>query len=489
MNRTIAAISRPLRRHALALLALVVAFGGTSFAAYATATRLVAKNSVGSTHVIDRSLQKLDLSKKTIAALKGARGPRGAPGPVGAAGPAGSKGSTGDPGAQGPKGDLGQQGIQGTQGVQGPLGPAVDRSAPGANKLTTLDSIGDVGEYTSATVGADGLGLISYYDDTNNGIKVAHCNNASCTSATTSTLATSGLAATDSSLAIGADGLGLISYRDSSGAVPVLRVAHCDNIACTSATVSTVAQAPLHDIGFYSSLAIGADGLGLISYLDYDQVAAKNALKVAHCNNTACTSATTTTLDSAGNTGFFTSITIGRDGRGLISYRDTTNADLKVAHCNNTACTSALVSTLDSVGDSGLHTSTTIGTDGLGLISYSSNSPSALKVAHCDNLLCTTASVTTYGYNGANTSATIGADGLGLIVSGGNTGPTVTHCNNVACTSASTSTLEPLPNFGYASVTIGTEGLGLISYEDGATGDLRVAHCSNTFCVPYFRRR
>ena len=45
------------------------------------------------------------------------------------------------------------------------------------------------------------------------------------------------------------------------------------------------------------------------------------------------------TLDSAGFVGFFTSITIGADGLGLISYRDATNSALKVAHCASPLCT------------------------------------------------------------------------------------------------------------------------------------------------------
>ena len=51
-------------------------------------------------------------------------------------------------------------------------------------------------------------------------------------------------------------------------------------------------------------------------------------------------------------------------------------------------------------------------------------------------------------------------------------------------------TLDGAGNVGqYSSVTIGTDGLGLISYYDVTNGDLKVAHCSNLFCVPYHRRR
>ena len=46
----------------------------------------------------------------------------------------------------------------------------------------------------------------------------------------------------------------------------------------------------------------------------------------------------------------------------------------------------------------------------------------------------------------------------------------------------------------YSSLTIGTDGLPLVSYYDwsggwGVDGDLKAAHCGNAFCVPYFRRR
>ena len=142
--------------------------------------------------------------------------------------------------------------------------------------LSTLDSAGTVGQYTSVTVGSDGLGLISYQDDFSNfDLKVAHCDNVACTSATTSTLDGAGDVGEWTSITVGADGLGLISYVDSVNLD--LKVAHCDNVACTSATITTVDSAD--GVGQYTSMAIGADGLGLISYFD----SSNTALKVAHC--------------------------------------------------------------------------------------------------------------------------------------------------------------------------------------------------------------
>jgi hypothetical protein len=81
--------------------------------------------------------------------------------------------------------------------------------------------------------------------------------------------------------------------------------------------------------------------------------------------------------------GTHTSIAIGDDDLGLISYIDGSNGDLKVAHCDNTACTTASAYTLDRTPIAGEYTSIAIGADGLGLISYHNGSPNRdLKVAH-----------------------------------------------------------------------------------------------------------
>jgi hypothetical protein len=90
--------------------------------------------------------------------------------------------------------------------------------------------------------------------------------------------------------------------------------------------------------------------------------------------------ATITSLDTSGSVGKYTSVTIGADGLGLISYYDATNNDLKVSHCSNTACTAATITSLDTSGVVGFHTSVTIGTDGLGLISYYEQDNGDLKV-------------------------------------------------------------------------------------------------------------
>ncbi len=334
------------------------------------------------------------------------------------------------------------------------------------------------GQYTSITIGANGLGLISY-----GGLNVLHCDDLACTAGTPTRLDTVGQ---DTSITLGADGLGLISYYDATNGN--LKVAHCSNAACTAATLSTLDSTG--DVGAHNSITIGADGLGLISYADLTT----GNLKVAHCENTACTTATLSALNSGGDNVMWTSITLTAEGRGLISYFDYNGFDLKVAYCNNTACTTAAYAKVELAETINAPIMITTGADGLGLIAYS-GPPMVLRVAHCEDMGCTTSSNFTIDANiTVMPSITIGPDGLGLISyrddDGNNQDLKVAHCRNRECSSADLAVVDTPGNLGwFSSITIGTDGLALISYYDNTANKLKVAHLSNAFGVPYWRRR
>jgi len=361
-----------------------------------------------------------------------------------------------------------------------------DNTRPG-HVVTTVDNTGDVGQYASLAVGTDGFALISYYDATNGDLKVAHCNDLACTSATITTLDSAGNVGRYCSLTIGADGLPLISYYDVTKGD--LKVAHCSNPQCSTATISTVDVAVA---GLSTSITIGADGLGLISYYDLFN----RDLKVAHCGNTECSTATISTLDSTDDVGRFTSITIGGDGLGLISYYDVTNGNLKVAHCNDLACTSATTTTLDSPGDVGWYSSITTGADGLGYIAYYDATNGDLKAARCTNANCSSAwlgIVENVNDSGQHAAMAIGADGLPLIAysyndpGGGEV--RVVHCRTPECWGRERVSLV-LGNSGEVIlVTIGADGLPVIGYSESGSNSLKVIHCSNSRCAPHLRPR
>ena len=58
--------------------------------------------------------------------------------------------------------------------------------------ISAVDTGGFVGEHISMAIGVDGLPIIAYYDATNSALKAAHCEDLACTRATTSTLDSAG---------------------------------------------------------------------------------------------------------------------------------------------------------------------------------------------------------------------------------------------------------------------------------------------------------
>jgi predicted regulator of Ras-like GTPase activity (Roadblock/LC7/MglB family) len=306
--------------------------------------------------------------------------------------------------------------------------------------ITTVDSAGYVGQYTSIANGADGLPIVSYFDNTNQDLqdlKVVHCGDASCSPATNTitTVDSAGIVGQYTSIAVGADGLPVVSYYDWTN--KDLNVLHCGDAVCTPATntINTVDSAGV--VGVYTSIAIGADGLPVVSYWD----STNSDLKVAHCGDAACSSGNTiTTVDSAGQVGIYTSIAVGADNLPVVSYYDVTNGDLKVAHCGDASCSAGnTITTVDSAEWVGQYTSIVVGADGLPVISYYDNANQDLKVAHCGIANCSSGNtITTVDFGGDVgwwTSIAVGADGLPVIsyfdVTNGDL--KVAHCADAAC--------------------------------------------------------
>ena len=129
------------------------------------------------------------------------------------------------------------------------------------------------------------------------------------------------------SLAIGADGNPVIAYyKRSTGD---LRVAKCNDPACAGGNEKRSTVAATGDVGLYASLGVGLDGRPAIAYYD----ATQHFLKIARCNEPACTGGNerVTTLDSAGDVGQYASLAIGIDGVPVVAYFDATNSKVKVA--------------------------------------------------------------------------------------------------------------------------------------------------------------
>src|SRR5919197_1829266 len=124
-------LGRFLRQNTIALLAVFLALGGTS---YAAATL------ISGSQIKPHTIAKNRLTNKAIKQLKGNRGPRG---------------------LQGARGPTGVQGAQGIQGIQGPAGPFPQGNLPSGNTLKGSYSIyknpANASEYLSNTISFGGF--------------------------------------------------------------------------------------------------------------------------------------------------------------------------------------------------------------------------------------------------------------------------------------------------------------------------------------------
>ena len=240
-----------------------------------------------------------------------------------------------------------------------------------------MDTNGDVGIGSSMLIGADGLPLIAYLDTISRDIRIARCGNAACSTVASIITLDEVRRGGPVSMAMGADGRPVIAYHTVDSRE--LKVAHCGNAACTAGNTIALVDDD-GDTGRDLDITIGADGLPVISYRDGGS---SRRLKVAHCGNVACSANNTITVVDPlpSSSGGRTSIAIGTDGLPIMTYYDNVSRNLKVAHCGNADCTAG-----NSIGRlAGAGTAIAIGADGMPVIAYVSQ---GLKVARCGTRFC-----------------------------------------------------------------------------------------------------
>lgn len=88
------------------------------------------------------------------------------------------------------------------------------------------------------------------------------------------------------------------------------------------------------EAGRDSALAIGTDGLPIISHHDD----ATGDLRVTQCDDVRCASSTTALVDTSGLVGELSAIVIGNDGLPLISHYNRTSGNLRVTKCTSRTC-------------------------------------------------------------------------------------------------------------------------------------------------------
>jgi hypothetical protein len=283
------------------------------------------------------------------------------------------------------------------------------------------------------------------------------------------------------SIALTSSDLPVITYYDATN--KDLKLAVCNDAACTNAAISTIDSTGTW-LG-WTSIALTSSNLPVISYFDETNA----DLKLAVCNDAYCTSPTISTLDSTGYVGRWTSIALTSSNLPVISYWDYTNGDLKLAVCDDAACTSPAISAVDSTGSVGTYTSLALTSSDVPVISYHDDTNTALKLAVCNDAACTSPAISTLdsiGYVGYLTSLALTSSDIPVIsyYDYTNYDLKLAVCTNPACTSHAISTLDSTGDVGYySSIAMTSSNLPVISYNDATKDDLKLAVCTDAACT------
>ena len=120
----------------------------------------------------------------------------------------------------------------------------------------------------------------------------------------------------------------------------------------------------------------------IVSYIDYTN----SSIKLANCNNTACSSPTLKTIDSVGAVGFSpteysTSLALTASDTPVISYYDIVNDYIKIAVCDVTLCTTPTFDTQRRPGTTGFNSAIALSSDDRYVLSYHDGLVGGLRYA------------------------------------------------------------------------------------------------------------
>ncbi|MBI2566688.1 MAG: hypothetical protein HYV63_06615 [Candidatus Schekmanbacteria bacterium] len=279
------------------------------------------------------------------------------------------------------------------------------------------------------------------------------------------------------SITIGTDGLPVLVYGGSN-----VKVTHCEDLGCTTRTTTTISSSAADNV----AIAIGVDNNPVVAY----RATSDSTLYVATCIAATCATYNTPLAIATDVAGYVNLVISG--GEPLLSYYSSSNTALKSAYCNDASCTSGAVNSVIAIASGGSN-SMVVGLTGLPMIAFQSSGN--LYLGNCSDSTCTSFSTSPALASGTNVGAypslTIGTDGVPIVsYVDFDTDPDilkVRRCDNADCSSLGTIYSVDLADSetmaaGYSSIGVAANGLPVIAYTTSTSNEVNFAVCHTFSC-------
>jgi hypothetical protein len=252
-----------------------------------------------------------------------------------------------------------------------------------------VDTASNVGLTTSLALDNTGRPVLAYWDATNSDLKVAHCNDKNCSGGDESITSPDTTASTGLDPAIVLDALGnpVVTYYDVTN--QDIRLMHCNDANCAGGDESTTSPDTVGNVGFDPGVVLDAAGNPVLSYQDTTNL----DLKIMHCNDANCLGANESieTPETAGIVGNFNAIVLDSGGNPVVAYYDQANTDLKLLRCDDVNCAAGgdtILAVDASAASVGHWTQLVLDSTGRPLAAYYDATNLDLKVLDCVSETC-----------------------------------------------------------------------------------------------------
>jgi hypothetical protein len=164
--------------------------------------------------------------------------------------------------------------------------------------------------------------IISYYDETNDTIKLAICNDAGCSAPNFKSA--QGTDGPNNALALSEDGKVHVPFYNNGA--QILSMFTC-TLPCNSTGISTLDNT-VSDLGWDISIVLTEDGRPMVSYYDIEN----GVLRLATCYYQSCSlGATLGVIDTiGGDTGRFSQMVLNGRGEPVIAHTNLTMPSARI---------------------------------------------------------------------------------------------------------------------------------------------------------------